>query len=471
MKKCPRCSSMFADDNMFCEICGAQLIPHTQSQSVQAQATGQQEPSKGAQSPVPSKQGQGQIHGQNQQSQGMQGQDQQRQGYGIPYQNPGPVPYAPEKKKHNPLFFAIPIAAILLISALLFLFRDKLPFGPKDPDTQEAAQQETSGSKKTGTDRAGTEDGQEGYPENGSDKPKQDSSQEGNSTVQADNSGTNSQEGDSNNQTDNSGKNGQAADSTGQGTNGNGENTSYANADINGVDNAYIQVSGTVAQENSKFILKLQKPSSVCAYNAEDDIIQKKKVKIFTLDGTDMEEYLGDTVAIKGKLSADFDGDFSLQPVKTEVMQEAKEETGTSRYQLIQADATWEEAFSDCISRGGTLAQINSEEEFQKVTALIEGQNMQHIHFYLGGRRDDGSSAYYWADTGNRLEGEMLNPEGSSWAASHWMENEPSFTSEGDTELYLNLIYYKDNWVLNDVPSDITQYYPGKTGYICEFDE
>lgn len=418
-------------------------------------------------------------------SQTVQGQPmpyQTVQDSGTQHQSPQLSSQVPEKKKINPLFFVIPIVAILLISALLFLFRDKLPFGPKDPDTQE-----TSGSKKTGTDRAGTEDGQEGSAENGSDKPEQDSSQEGNSTVQTDNSGTNSQEGNStvqagnsgknsqagnsNNQPDNSGKNGQAADFTGQGTNGNGENTSYANADINGVDNAYIQVSGTVAQENSKFILKLQKPSSVCAYNAEDDIIQKKKVIIFTLDGNDMEEYLGDTVVIKGKLSANFDGDFSLQPVKTEVMQEAKEETGPSRYQLIQADATWEEAFSDCISRGGTLAQINSEEEFQKVTALIEGQNMQHIHFYLGGRRDDGSSAYYWADTGNRLEGEMLNPEGSSWAASHWMENEPSFTSEGDTELYLNLIYYKDNWVLNDVPSDITQYYPGKTGYICEFDE
>ena len=51
------------------------------------------------------------------------------------------------------------------------------------------------------------------------------------------------------------------------------------------------------------------------------------------------------------------------------------------------------------------------------------------------------------------------------------MENEPSFTSEGDMELYMNLVYYQENWVLNDVPADITVYYPGKTGYICEFDE
>ena len=356
MKLCPKCGSQYADGNMFCEICGSKLIP------------------------------------------------QMPPGQGL------------EKKKINPLFLAIPIAIILLIAALVFLFRDELPFGKKDPSSQETVQQESQSSPKAGS-------------ENGS---PQDSGKESSSP----------------------------------------EDASYADSDINGVDNAYVQVMGTVAQKNSKYILKLQEPSSVCAYNAEDDIIQKKKVKNLTLDAGSMEEYLGDTVEIKGKLSADFDGNFSLQPVKTEVLQKAKEEIESKvRYQLIQADVTWEEAFSDCISRGGALAQINSEEEFQKVTAMIEEQDMQNVHFYLGGRRNTDSREYYWADAANRLEGELLNPEGDSWAAAHWMENEPSFTSEGDMELYMNLIYYKGSWVLNDVPLDITQYYPGKTGYICRFDE
>ena len=419
MKLCPKCGSQYADDNMFCEICGSKLIPQMQNQTVQ---------------------------GQTDQSQTMQGQPmpyQATQDSGMQYQSCQSPGQGLEKKKINPLFLAIPIAILLLIAALLFLFRDELPFGKKDPSSQETVQQESPNSQKVGSGN--------GSPQ---DSGKEDAGGEAEGEKPVSGEETESPE------------NPSGKESSSQ------EDASYADSDINGVDNAYVQVMGTVAQKNSKYILKLQEPSSVCAYNAEDDIIQKKKVKNLTLDAGGMEEYLGDTVEIKGKLSADFDGNFSLQPVKTEVLQEAKEETESKvRYQLIQADVTWEEAFSDCISRGGALAQINSEEEFQKVTAMIEEQDMQNVHFYLGGRRSTDSWEYYWADTANRLEGELLNPEGDSWAAAHWMENEPSFTSEGDMELYMNLIYYKGSWVLNDVPLDITQYYPGKTGYICRFDE
>lgn len=435
MKICPKCGSMYADDNMFCESCGSQLITQIQNQSQIQQV-------QGMQSQIQQEIGHG-MQGQAQQEigHGMQGQNIQNSqlGYGVP-----------EKKKRNPLLFAIPIAAILIILALLFLFRDELPFGKQEPSSQETVQQESPGSQKAGSENGSAQDSGKENAGEGAEGSGQNSPEEKTASGEE----TESQE------------NPSGKESSSQ------EDASYADSDINGVDNAYVQVIGTVAQENSKYILKLQKSSSACAYNAEDDIIQKKKVKNITLDGTDMDEYLGDTVEIKGKLSVDFDGEFCLQPVKTEIMQQAKEETGSnSRYQLIQADVTWEEAFSDCISRGGALAQINSEEEFQKVTALIEEQDMQHIHFYLGGRRDIDSQGYYWADAANRLEGELLNPEGESWAAIHWMEHEPSFLSDGDTECYMNLIYYKERWVLNDVPSDITQYYPGKTGYICEFND
>lgn len=405
MKICPKCGSMYADGNMFCELCGSKLITQVQ---------GQQEPGKG-------------MLGQGQQGLGQDIQGPNIQSPSAPCPNPQSAYGAPGKKKKSPLLFAIPVAGILIILAVVFLLWDKLPFGNKEPGTQETVQQEPSGSKKAG-------------PENGTeqDSGKDSGSQEGVSVEKS-----RSQ-----------------------------EDSSYADSDINGVDNAYVQVTGTVAQENGIPTLKLQNASSVCAYNVEEEIIQKKKVKNITLDGGDMEEYLGDTVEIKGKLSVNFDGEFCLQPVKTEVKQQAVEETGScKRYQLIQADVTWEEAFSDCISRGGILAQINSEEEFQKITGMIEEQGMQNVHFYLGGRRDADGWKYYWsADAAGRLEGE-LNPEGDSWASAHWMENEPSFTSDGDTELYMNLIYYKEKWVFNDVPSDITQYYPGRTGYICEFKE
>lgn len=440
MKICPKCGSMYADGNMFCESCGSKLITQVQ---------GQQEPGKG-------------ILGQGQQELGQDMQGSNIQSPSAPCPNPQSAYGAPGKKKKSPLLFAIPVAAILIILAVVFLFWDKLPFGNKEPGTQETVQQEPSGSKKAG-------------PENGTE---QDSGKK-DSGMATESSGQNIPEGGKpssgekpESQKDISGKDSGSQEGVSVEKTGSQEDSPYADSDINGVDNAYVQVTGTVDQENGIPTLKLQKASSVCAYNVEEKIIQKKKVKSITLDGSDMEEYLGDTVEIKGKLSVNFDGEFCLQPVKTEVKQQAVEETGSGkRYQLIQADVTWEEAFSDCISRGGILAQINSEEEFQKITGMIEEQGMQNVHFYLGGRRDADGWKYYWsADAAGRLEGE-LNPEGDSWASGHWMENEPSFTSDGDTELYMNLIYYKEKWVFNDVPSDITQYYPGKTGYICEFKE
>lgn len=327
------------------------------------------------------------------------------------------------QNEHNPnklnsLLYVIPIVIIGLLLVLLLLFWDNLPVGKKGSAAQETVQQESSDAAKSDELKL--------------DSGKEDAEKEGAQESEA----------------------------------------SYADADINGVDNAYVQVTGVVNKENGNFILKLQKASSVSAYNVEEDIIYKEETESFTLDGFDLEEYLGDTVEIKGKLSADFDGNISLHPVTTEIkQQEKKEAASNNRYQLIQADVTWEEAFLDCINRGGMLVRINSEEEFQKITELIEEQNMQNIHFYLGGRRDSDNKSYYWADADNCLEDELLNPQGQSWAADHWMANEPSFVSEGDMELYLNLIYYQENWVLNDVPLDITQYYPGKTGYICEFNE
>lgn len=384
MKICQRCGRKYTDDNMFCETCGARLTPQIQSQDMQDN---------------------------------------------FP---------APEKKNAmHPLIYLIPVAAAIVLVALLFLFWDKLPFSSKEDGVKKTSQQgeespvegegseEKKDSSQTATEKEGKKEQDEGQEPEGSQKGKE-------------------------------------------------AKEDYADAQINGVDNAYVQVAGTVAKENGILVLKLEKPASVCAYDAEDKIAQKESVGAFELDGDGMEEYLGSKVVIKGKLAADVAGDFSIQAVGMEVKQQAFGEgasPGAHRYQLIRDDVSWQEAFSDCVSRGGFLAQINSEEEYDAVTALIEEEGMQNVHFYLGGRRDAYSQEYYWVDAWDSFVGEPLNPEGQSWAAGHWMENEPSFTSEGDMELYMNLVYYQENWVLNDVPADITVYYPGKTGYICEFDE
>lgn len=268
----------------------------------------------------------------------------------------------------------------------------------------------------------------------------------------------------------------QAGDDKKQVENDKKEAEDYSDVDINAVDNAYIQITGTVARKDGQIILNIPQAVSMCAYDDDEQIIKKDNITSMALFSEDsLENYIGTEVSIKGKLSADPFEKFILQVVKMDVEKEASVEDEAfsegHRYQLILEDATWQEAYNDCLNRGGYLVQINSEEEFQSVIEMIEDAGMQNVHFYLGGRRDADSHEYYWVDERNGLAGTMLNPEGTSWAAVHWMENEPSFSSEDEEEMYMNLIYYKDNWVLNDVPMDITIYYPGKTGYICEFDE
>lgn len=248
----------------------------------------------------------------------------------------------------------------------------------------------------------------------------------------------------------------------------------YADVQINGVDQEYVQVSGTVVRDEQDMeSLKLPEAVSVCAYDSEGKIVKREDIKGFEIVN-DAEDYVHEEVMIEGKLSVKDTGGFQIDAVRIEVIGEAAvDETDPENhnYEIIVADVTWQEAYEDCRNRGGYLLQINSEEEFQSVIQMIEGEGKQNIHFYLGGRREETGNEYYWIDENDMLTGDMLNPESGTWMSSHWMENEPSFVSGDDQEMYMNLIYYQDRWVFNDVPMDITIYYPQKTGYICEFAE
>lgn len=361
-----------------------------------------------------------------------------------------------EQQKRKSRLVLVSAACVLFlaigVAVFFFVFRDKLPVsGKKETKTEETvtkkAQAEDSDKKSDGLQ----EEELPAKPENGE-------GQEGSES-----------------------EGGRSEDKK--------EKGAGTEADINGVDQAYVQAAGTIMEQDGSFVLKLPEPCSVCAFNEEDVAVRAEDVTYFMV-GSGMEKYAGAEVSVKGRISARGSGQFVLEVVSVmvDVEKEAAEErepsarreeeeaageetdSGNHHYSLIVADVTWQEAFDDCISRGGYLLQINSEEEYQSVIQMIEAENKQGIHFYLGGRRDIDSREYYWVDKENELSGELLNPDGNAWSSAHWMEQEPSFTSEEDQEMYMNMIFYQDSWVLNDVPMDITVYYPGKTGYICEFD-
>lgn len=165
------------------------------------------------------------------------------------------------------------------------------------------------------------------------------------------------------------------------------------------------------------------------------------------------------------------DKETSARETEKEISKEEDTDGQIHRYELLRNDVTWEQAYDDCKSRGGYLVQINSLEEYQHIIQQINGEAKQDVHFFLGGRRSRSGRDYYWINSQNEFEGDSLNPGKDSWAAGHWMENEPSYSSVGEAEQYMSLVYYQNAWVFNDVPEDISKYYSGKIGYICEYDE
>lgn len=158
-------------------------------------------------------------------------------------------------------------------------------------------------------------------------------------------------------------------------------------------------------------------------------------------------------------------------------VEERAEEEGIHTYELIASDVTWQEAYEDCLMRGGHLVRINSEEEYQAILQKIREEEKQNIKFWLGGRRASADSREYrWVYEDGSYGEEILNQDGKY--TSYWLSGEPSY--EGETpdnpEMYMNMFYMsrEERFVWNDVPEDIlavVSSYAGTIGYICEYDD
>lgn len=156
-------------------------------------------------------------------------------------------------------------------------------------------------------------------------------------------------------------------------------------------------------------------------------------------------------------------------PALEENSSDPVEESAIHRYEYIVEDCSWPEALKKCNEKGGYLAVINSQEEYDYMIQEIEDSQLEKIMFFLGATRAEGEE-YYWV----RTDGEFT--EGALNGAGQWMQNEPSFR-DGDTEENVMAMFWYEQegrWVWNDIPADILQdfsYYSGKIGYICEYNE
>lgn len=145
-------------------------------------------------------------------------------------------------------------------------------------------------------------------------------------------------------------------------------------------------------------------------------------------------------------------------------------------YEIITADVTWEEAFNDCVRRGGYLCRINSEEENEKIKELLNEKNVRGV-VYLGGIREENSNEYHWVDSDRNPFDEVINSDKNM---KYWFDGEPSFSDMvNDKEIpecYMAIIYSGavDDWIWNDVSNDVLSlapnYYTGRLSYICEYE-
>ena len=152
-------------------------------------------------------------------------------------------------------------------------------------------------------------------------------------------------------------------------------------------------------------------------------------------------------------------------------------ETGAdiNSYELIIGDVSWSEAYQECISRGGHLLRIESEEEYQEIIKRIDESGLNGYVFWLGGVKDQRDGyVYRWIRNDGSFLEDVLN-DGNY--LQYWMEGEPSYYDDaGNEEACMDMFYLKKEgrWVWNDVPDNIlaiASFYSGRIAYICEYED
>lgn len=148
--------------------------------------------------------------------------------------------------------------------------------------------------------------------------------------------------------------------------------------------------------------------------------------------------------------------DAFITPEELEHLQEPT--VRPSYYQVFKEDISWTAAKNACTEQGGTLAVINTPDEFTMVTQLAQQSGVQGV--WVGCHREGGFLVW-----------ENVEPVGNM----SWANNEPSYTDsrDGAAEDYVMLWNTGEGWAYIDCRNDPVMadpgVYGGQIGYLCEF--
>lgn len=262
------------------------------------------------------------------------------------------------------------------------------------------------------------------------------------------------------------------------------EEPDLSNVTINAYDSDSVEISGLIEERDGALIFVFDSPQTIYLYDGDlqsDEVVES--VPDITVD-TDSQALVDDTyagrnVTVSGRMWKE-NSEIMFLPEEILYAEPEKDDPGIHRYEIVTGDVTWDEAFAQSIERGGYLARISSPEEYQYITDMLNSGGYTRYQFYLGGRRDDGGTEYYWVNMKNQFLGECLN-DSDSWLGSYWYENEPSFRDTGSgaggdiAENVISLFYVSGTWYMNDSSNDMAGFYPdlmsGKVAYIIEYEE
>ena len=149
-----------------------------------------------------------------------------------------------------------------------------------------------------------------------------------------------------------------------------------------------------------------------------------------------------------------------------------EDDKGIHKYDVFVGDVTFDEAMRYCRTMGGHLVRINSYEEQEHIEKILMDNDQEKLVLWIAGKRNPKDGHYHWFNGDSYSE---IALDTDKYYDLFWLSGEPSFTGEDAEgkpvdEEYLCMFRVKGMWSWNDVPADITQFYKGKIGYICEYE-